>query len=255
MSTLLVEIDSWVTALGLAVALLGAWAIGAWLGRRLARQQREAPSSKFDDAILALLGLLLAFTFSMSLSKHEQRRQMVVSDSNAIGDFSTCVSLLKEPYRSQLHALLRDYVEKHLALADASADRATFERILDELQEMQGRMQALMGQAVDAGTPVTIPLVNTFNELTSSHAARLSAIRDRLPPSIVLVLALAAVLAMFQVGKHHAVKGERHRGASLGFIALVCLVVWVTLDLNQPYRGLITVSQDPYRRLLSGMGK
>jgi hypothetical protein len=39
------------------------------------------------------------------------------------------------------------------------------------------------------------------------------------------------------------------------FVALVSMVVWVTLDLNQPQRGLITVSQEPLERLLSGMGR
>jgi hypothetical protein len=33
------------------------------------------------------------------------------------------------------------------------------------------------------------------------------------------------------------------------------MVVWVTLDLNQPERGFIRVSQEPLQRLLSGMGK
>ena len=50
--------------------------------------------------------MLLAFSFSMSLVKHEQRRQMVVTDSNAIGDFYTCVSLLKEPQREKLSCLM-----------------------------------------------------------------------------------------------------------------------------------------------------
>ena len=40
-----------------------------------------------------------------------------------------------------------------------------------------------------------------------------------------------------------------------GFVVLVGLVVWVTLDLNQPHRGVITVSQEPLQRLLEGMGK
>jgi hypothetical protein len=254
-NALLIGVDSWIIALALGAAMLAAWGLGAWRGRRLARGQRDAPSSKFDDAILALLGLLLAFTFSMSLNKHDERRQGVVTDSNAIGDFSTCVSLLKEPYRAKLHGMLRAYVEKRMELSELLSHREAFERALDEIQEMQGRMQALVGQAVDAGTPVAIPLVNTFNEVTSSDATRLSAMRDRLPASIVAVLALAAVLVMFQVGTHHAARGEKHFGACLGFVALVCLVVWVTLDLNQPYRGLIIVSKEPYQRLLSGMGK
>lgn len=35
----------------------------------------------------------------------------------------------------------------------------------------------------------------------------------------------------------------------------IVMVVWVTLDLNQPQRGWITVSQGPLERLLLGMKK
>jgi hypothetical protein len=142
----------------------------------------QAPAGKFNEACMALLGLLLAFTFSMSLSKHDQRRLMVVNESNAIGDFYTCVSLLKEPARGRLQAVIRQYVEHRLAMAHPGLDEAAFQKKLDEFQEMQNRMQALVGEALDGQTPVAVPLVNTFNEVTSSSAARLAALRDRLPP-------------------------------------------------------------------------
>src|SRR5262249_20242544 len=169
----------------LAVAMLAGWGVGWWAGRSLRKEQREIPASKFNDAILALLGLLLAFTFSMSLGKHDQRRQMVVIDSNAIGDFYTCVSLLKEPVRGELQAVVRRYVVHRLEMASSS--EATLQQYLDEVPAMHGQMQTLVGKAVDEGTPVVVPLVNTLNVLTSSHAARLMAVRDRLPGSIVLL--------------------------------------------------------------------
>lgn len=255
MGTFLAETDAWVTAAGMAAAMLAAWAAGWWVGWRHARKESESSQNKFGDASLALLGLLLAFTFSMSLAKHEQRRQMVVTDSNAIGDFYTCVSLLPEPARGKLQAAVRQYAEHRLAAARAVSDEATLEQRLAEVQAMHNRMQALVGAGVDAGTPLAMPLVNTFNALTSSHAARLAAARDRLPGSIVAVLLFAAVISMAVVGRQHGAAGERAHGASVGFIVLVSMVVWVTLDLNQPQRGMITVSQEPLQRLLAGMGK
>jgi hypothetical protein len=255
MSAFLTEVDSWVTAAVLAAAMLAAWSFGRWQGRRLSKTDREAAASKFNDASLALLGLLLAFTFSMALGKHDQRRQMVVSDSNAIGDFYTCVSLLKEPMRGQLQSLLREYVQQRLALATDPLDDAIYQRKLEATREMHNRMQALVGEAVTAGTPVTIPLVNSLNELTSSHASRMAALSDRLAPSIVFLLALAAILSLVLVGRQHGALGERELVGTIGFIVLVSLVVWVTLDLNQPHRGWITVSQEPMRQLLSGMGQ
>ena len=73
MSVFLSAADAWVTAALLAVAMIAAWAIAWWMGQALGKEEREAAASKFNDAILAVLGLLLAFTFSMSLANHERR--------------------------------------------------------------------------------------------------------------------------------------------------------------------------------------
>src|SRR6516162_4325649 len=110
MGTLLTEVDSWVMAVVLALAMITAWGLGRQFGLRAAKAGSDAQGGRLNDAISALLGLLLAFTFSMALGKHDQRRQMVVNDSNAIGDFYTCASLVNEPVRSQLQGLIRDYV-------------------------------------------------------------------------------------------------------------------------------------------------
>jgi len=255
MNAILTAVDAWITAVLLAVAMLAGWAVGWWRGRAASRERREIPASKFNDAVLALLGLLLAFTFSISLARHEQRRQMAVTDSNAIGDFYTTVGLLKEPERGELRSVLRRYVEHRLSVARGTHDDAALQQRLDEIRQMHDQMEALVQQAVDQGTPVVVPLVNTLNALTSAHAARLAALRDRLPPSVVLLLVLAAVITMVLMGWQQGASNESHPAAAIGFTALVCLVVWVTLDLNQPQRGWITVSQEPLEQLLKGMEK
>ena len=67
----------------------------------------DCEGSKFDDASLAFIGLLLAFTFGMSLAKHDHRRDMMVADSNAIGDFYTCARMLKETVQTKLQTVVR----------------------------------------------------------------------------------------------------------------------------------------------------
>ena len=100
MDEFIYTLDIHVIALIVAFSMLAAWMVGRRMGERLLHTG-EAKPSKFDDAAMALLGLLLAFTFGMSIAKHDQRRLAVVMDSNAIGDFYTCASLLKEPVRTQ----------------------------------------------------------------------------------------------------------------------------------------------------------
>ena len=255
MNTMLTETDAWAIATIFAAAMLAGWAAGWWRGRSASAGLAENPAIKFNDAILALLGLLLAFTFSMALGKHEQRRQMVVADSNAVGDFDTCVSLLDEPERGKLKSILREYVKRRLAIANPATDETALQQYLDEVQNMHTQMQLLIDDSVRKGTPVVEPLVETFNDVTSNHAARLASLRDRLPSSVVVLLFLAAMLSMAPQGWQ---QGQAHTlcpFSTVAFTILISMVVWVTLDLNQPQRGLITVSQEPLERLLMGMEK
>lgn len=255
MDSIFADYDAWSIALLLAAAMFTAWAAGRSMGRRLRAGRGETPVSKFDDASLALLGLLLGFTFAMSISKHDQRRLMVVADSNAIGDFYTCASLLKEPQRTKLQAVIREYTELRIDVARQRFDRAAFQAALRRFQQMHDQMTDLVREALIAGTPIAVSLTNTLNEVTSNHAARLAAFHDRLPESIVLLLFISAAAATLLVGREQGASGKKDIAGTVCFIVLVTFAVYVILDLNQPDRGLITVSQEPIQRVLSSMIK
>ena len=72
-------LDIHIVALALGVAMLAAWQIGRRMGRRVQGKDGIKPS-KFDDASIALLGLLLAFSFGTSIAKHDRRQVAVVAD-------------------------------------------------------------------------------------------------------------------------------------------------------------------------------
>jgi hypothetical protein len=253
MGTVFAEFDSSLVALALGLAMFAAWVFGRWHGRRLRIAAGEVPVSKFEDASLALLGLLLGFTFSMAIAKHDQRRLMVVADSNAIGDFYTCASLLKEPIRTKLRAVIRDYIKLRAELGGRRLDEATVESALRQMQVMQNQMTGFVYQALEAGTPIAGALTSTLNGVTSNHAARLAAARDRLPTTIVWLLLVSAVFSSMLVGRDQGASDKADLAGTVCFIVLVSFVFYVALDLNQPERGLITVSQEPIERLLSSM--
>ena len=162
-------------ALVFLAAMLAAWGTGWRKGRRAKLEPGEDPEIKFTDAALALLGLLLAFTFSMSLGRHDQRRAMAIAESNAIGDFYTCASLLKEPNRSQLQDVVRQYVQDKLDMARRVRSESELEEKLQGFQKMHARMTAIVAEALFAGTPIAVPLTNTLNNVTSADASRLEA--------------------------------------------------------------------------------
>ena len=97
----------------LAAVLLVAMEVGAWNGRRLGRRATDAKGGnarKRSDlevgALLALMGLVLAFTYLFSLSRIDMRKQALVQEANAIGTAFLRADLLPEPGRTELRARL-----------------------------------------------------------------------------------------------------------------------------------------------------
>jgi hypothetical protein len=250
------DANPWLAAVLLGVLMAASWGVGWRAGRARRARGEQPPEGKLDDAALALLGLLLAFTFSMALNKYDRRREAVVTDSNAIGDFYTCATLIPDPVRTRLQGVIRDYTRLRLELAThPSPSGEDVRNGLVRFDAMHGRMTELVGEALAAGTPIAVPLTNTLNAVTSSQASRLAALRDRLPESAVHLLAIAAALAAGLVGRQQGSAPRASLAGTAAFIAIVSLTVWVTLDLNDPSRGLIRVGQEPMARLLASMGK
>jgi hypothetical protein len=247
--------DAWLLALILAAAMATAWGAAWWLGTRHRSRYGEQKESIFNNSSLAFVGLLLAFTFGMSLAKHDNRRDMVVADSNSIGDFYACAAMLKDPVRTKLQSVIREYLVLRVELSRKRVDRAALEEALRRFEQMHAQMTDLTAQAINEGTPVAVALINTLNALTSAQAARLAAVRDVLPASVVLLLFMSAVISTALLGREQGLTGRVDVSGTVAYILLVTLAVYVTLDLNQPQTGIVTVSQEPILRLLSSIPK
>jgi hypothetical protein len=113
----------------------------------------------------------------------------------------------------------------------------------------------LVDQALSGGTPIAVSLTNTLNAVTSNQAARLAAIRDRLPGSILALLFVATIVTTILIGRSQGFSESSDFGGVLFFVLLVSFTIYVTLDLNRPELGFIRVSQEPIERLLSSMQK
>jgi len=190
----------------------------------------------------------------MALNKYDRRRDALVNDSNAIGDLYTCASLLPEPRRAAMQDVVRDYTRLRLDIGNApSPTDEEIERVLGRFEAMHVRMTDLVRDAIDAGTPIAVPLTQALNAVQGGQASRLAAIRDRLPAGTLLLLAVAASLTSALVGREQAAEKQPSLSGTAAFIVIVSLTVCVTVDLNHPTRGLNRTSQEPMQRLLATM--
>jgi len=120
---LLYEVNEYVIWLLLLALLAAVTEAGYWLGRRAkARGGDEAAASddhtrEVQTALFAVLGLLLAFTYSMAVSRFDDRKQALTAETSAIQTAYLRTQLLPAPLQTTEAALLRQYVDVRLASA------------------------------------------------------------------------------------------------------------------------------------------
>src|SRR5438045_1409782 len=78
--------------------------------RKSSEEEKEAPVGAMVQASLALLALLLAFTFGLAVARFDARRQLVVDEANAIGTTYLRAGMIPER-GEEVRAILREYVE------------------------------------------------------------------------------------------------------------------------------------------------
>ena len=103
----------------LAVSLLVFW-IAAWVGSAFRARQSEQNKADHDDfafvlgGTLTLLGLIIGFTFSMAVSRYDQRKNYEEQEANAIGTEYVRADLLPEADASKVRALLSSYLDQRI---------------------------------------------------------------------------------------------------------------------------------------------
>src|SRR3954470_15804890 len=89
-------------------------------------------TASLETAVFALLGLLIAFTFSGALGRLDVRRAQVVDEANAMGTAYLRIALLPLPAQSGLRASFRQYADARMAtyraLPDVAAARGELAR-------------------------------------------------------------------------------------------------------------------------------
>ncbi len=201
----------------------------------------EAGVGTVVGASLALLGFLLAFVTSIAIGNFNQRRQLVISEANAIGTTYLRAGYLADPYGAETRELLREYVDLRLKALDPAARESAItrsEQIHDELW--------LIAEEIAKGDPgPTIALyLSSLNEVIDLHTERLNAeLGYRVPPVIMLGLSVVAVMTMILIGVYDSYR-EKHNLIALIIVVLIVAVVFLMIiDMDRSNVGLLQVPQ------------
>jgi hypothetical protein len=243
----LFTVSTWVIVVVVfGVCLLAAEA-GFLLGRRNARAggAKKEHLTAVQAAAAALLGLLLAFSVSMSVSRFEARKAAVVDEANAIGTAYLRSSFLPEPQQTQAQRLFARYVDVRLELARPdwylNAEHGLREE--EAALQMQLWSQGADVAEMDRRAVTTGLYADALNSMIDSAASRDAGLRNHVPESLIYLIVGVAVVTLGMMGYTSGLTGGRSLVAAVILSLLIAAVLFVILDFDRPYRGILTVSQ------------
>jgi hypothetical protein len=253
---MLFDLSTAVLAVLITGVILGAVALGAFIGHRV-RHLSESLSESFgvmQGALLGVVGLILAFGLSLALSRYEDRRAALVDEANAIGTTNLRAQTLSEPTRSQSLGLLVSYTESAVRLSEFIPGSDQEEAAATREEALQRRLWKLAGAELDSQPIASAPrlYVETLNEMIDAQATRVAALNNQVPTAVVLLELLGACIALGVLAAYLALVG---RGITAVLFAslLVAFLIFVTMDLDRPTRGLIQVPDTVMKEQLASM--
>ncbi|NDV99684.1 hypothetical protein [Salipiger sp. PrR002] len=206
-------------------------------------------------ALLALLGLLLGFTFSATLNWREASTAAVVEEGAALGTAFLRADLLPEGAGRPLQEALLDYARTRVIPAGHRATRAQIDAVLARSAEAQAKLWPAVTSALtpDVPGPVQTFVAGGVTEVLDAHSRRVAAASKSISVGIWGLLAFAAGAGVFILGNRTALQGRRLTWRTMVF-SLVLTSVLVTInDLSRASDGFTTVRQDAILATIADM--
>lgn len=238
----------WLLYAGTVLLLLGGneagFRIGRWRRTRMPEGEK-APATAIQGSTLGLLAFMLAFTFGMSGSRFDARKQLVLDEASAVLRAYQRAQFLPEPQKSECSRLLRSYVELRLEVATRKS--------LSEVQQLVTRSEAIQDalwkEAValaDRPSPSLTGFVQSLSELMDLQMKRVrAAVWNRIPPTIVMTLYGIALLALTAMGYGAGLADSRTTIPSVMLILTFSAIIVLIVDLERPRQQLFQVNQEP----------
>jgi hypothetical protein len=224
------------------VVLLGSVWIGAGVLRR-----RWPPADVIRDdqslvlaATLTLLGLIVGFTFSMAISRYDQRKNLEEEEANAIGTEFARAALLPAADAAQVRALLRDYFDQRI-LFYTTSDPQALKRIDARTAQLQGELwAAVVRPAAASPTPVVALAVSGMNDVLNSQGYTQAAWTNRIPRAAWTLMIAIAVCCNILVG--YGARDIKREWVILGVLPLVTAIsMSLVADIDAARAGLIRI--------------
>lgn len=247
----------WLVYLLVVGIILLAFEIGFRLGTGLRRRQmlheKDVVTGGMVGALLGLLAFFLAFAIGFALNNYLTRRQLVVTEANAIGTAYLRAGYLDEASRDEAQDLFRQYLDlRFIALDPAMLDEAVArgEAIHSQLWALTEAYAIQHPESVAGGL-----FIQAVNEVIDLQTTRLAASQTlRLPIVFWWLMFSMIVLSFMLVGIQSSADGRRNYFSLVIFTLAFAAAVVLLVDLDNPQNGLFQIGQSAMVSLQQQIG-
>ena len=188
-------------------------------------------------ATLTLLGLIIGFTFSMAITRYDQRKNLEEAEANAIGTEYVRADLVPPANAAKVRQLLREYTDTRIRYYTTRRSP-----LLRQIDSRTAQLQADLWNAVTAVAnsrdQVTALVLSGMNEVLNSQGYTEAAWRNRVPLAAWILLVVIAFFCNLLLG----VRSEQHSWILLLILPVALSVSFFLIaDIDSPRAGIIRV--------------
>jgi hypothetical protein len=226
---------------------LGLQWLAAYLGHVLRRRGgplEDAERGDFDTilrATLTLAALIIGFSFSMAVSRYDERKAFERNEANAIRTAYVRAPLLPSAEAGQARRLLSKYAELRIQFYVVS-DPARLAKIDAETGKLQDDLQSIVTKvAVGQPTPTVALAAAAMTDVLNSQGSTQAAWWNRIPTAAWGMMLVVAFAANFLLGA-----SERRRTPVLLFVLplIISAPIFLIADIDTPRAGVVRVVPD-----------
>ncbi|HXZ80790.1 MAG TPA: hypothetical protein VEG30_12725 [Terriglobales bacterium] len=214
--------------------------LGNLISARL-RPLREDERKDFEvvsAATLTLLGLIIGFSFSMAISRYDQRKNYEEAEANAIGTEYVRADLLPSSEAGKVRELLKSYLNQRVLFYE-SRDRGQLAHINADTARLQDQMWSTVQAAANAKpSPIIALTVAGMNDVLNSQGYTQAAWWNRIPMAAWGLMLAIAMLCNLLVGYG----SKRSDRLVLSVLPLALSISFFLIaDIDSPRGGVIHV--------------
>jgi len=204
---------------------------------------------------LTMLGLIIGFTFSMAISRYDQRKNYEANEANAIGTEYVRLDLLPAADTTKVKPLLRQYLNERILFYNAPRNAAQIAQINDRTIALQNAMwHQVQEVATLHPTPIVGLAVSGMNDVLNTQAYTQAAWWNRLPTEARILIVLLSVCC-------NAMLGYSIRNPNMEKLLILIMPLFISdaffliMDIDSVRGGLITIAPDNLISLSQQLGK